>query len=628
MKFTCDHCSTRYTLSDEKVRNKVLKIRCKVCENIMVVRDPAARPAPEPAPVRLRAPDDDEDSTQLSAGLTAGFDAEWYAASAGMQHGPMPIERLLDELRSGQVKGQDLVWNATMADWQPAAEIPALAPALRRPAPKAPPLPPPPVAAGADDEATVIQGSPDLFRLAPSGGGAELLSREISQAVDALHPELTAPPVDEQADTALWPASDASDDPDDTTLAAPPAASLAAVTAALAGKAAQPARRKDSKASGPKGAPAPKPPAPKPPAPKPPAPKAKADKAPAPKASPSAPPAPASSAPPGPAAAPVSLPPAPAHPEPPSAAPAIPSVSELPPPVDAPASDAPATSADGVAPAAGSDWLTSLADHLDDAPAGPIVTASAAEVSAPEPSQGSGGRVAVILLLLIVIAGAVYLFTRDANPDPAADAATLAQVTARDAAPAPVVDAAAPDAAVPDAAVPDAAVADAAVPDAAPRKVARHTPRPEKRPSTAAAADTKAPAKQPSSASRRPTTGLAALDNNRRKVEVAPPTQAPERLPETLSKAQISSVLRQNKAGLQACYQRQLKRDNSMRGVKLPLKFTVQRSGRPSSVELPRRFDGTVLKTCLSSLVRRWHFPRFTGDPIPVEYPLVFQASL
>jgi len=42
MKFSCDKCSARYTISDEKVRGKLLKIRCKSCGNVIEVRDPAA----------------------------------------------------------------------------------------------------------------------------------------------------------------------------------------------------------------------------------------------------------------------------------------------------------------------------------------------------------------------------------------------------------------------------------------------------------------------------------------------------------------------------------------------------------------------------------------------------------
>src|SRR5579859_7405877 len=42
MKFVCDRCKTKYTIADEKVRQKVLKIRCKNCQQIIVVREPAA----------------------------------------------------------------------------------------------------------------------------------------------------------------------------------------------------------------------------------------------------------------------------------------------------------------------------------------------------------------------------------------------------------------------------------------------------------------------------------------------------------------------------------------------------------------------------------------------------------
>ena len=42
MKFVCHNCMTQYTISEEKVRNKRLKIRCKKCEAIIEVVDPAA----------------------------------------------------------------------------------------------------------------------------------------------------------------------------------------------------------------------------------------------------------------------------------------------------------------------------------------------------------------------------------------------------------------------------------------------------------------------------------------------------------------------------------------------------------------------------------------------------------
>ena len=31
MKFACEQCQTKYTIPDERVRGKILKIRCKNC---------------------------------------------------------------------------------------------------------------------------------------------------------------------------------------------------------------------------------------------------------------------------------------------------------------------------------------------------------------------------------------------------------------------------------------------------------------------------------------------------------------------------------------------------------------------------------------------------------------------
>ncbi|MFH1812355.1 MAG: AgmX/PglI C-terminal domain-containing protein [Pseudomonadota bacterium] len=39
MKFFCQKCQTKYAIADEKVRGKILKIRCKKCQAIIVVRE-------------------------------------------------------------------------------------------------------------------------------------------------------------------------------------------------------------------------------------------------------------------------------------------------------------------------------------------------------------------------------------------------------------------------------------------------------------------------------------------------------------------------------------------------------------------------------------------------------------
>src|SRR5215470_400178 len=61
MKFQCDRCKTRYSIADEKVRGKILKIRCKSCEAVITVRDagagsPGPRLVAEPAVTAPPAP--------------------------------------------------------------------------------------------------------------------------------------------------------------------------------------------------------------------------------------------------------------------------------------------------------------------------------------------------------------------------------------------------------------------------------------------------------------------------------------------------------------------------------------------------------------------------------------------
>ena len=45
MKFVCDRCQTKYSIADEKVRGKILKVRCKSCTNIITVREEGAAAA-------------------------------------------------------------------------------------------------------------------------------------------------------------------------------------------------------------------------------------------------------------------------------------------------------------------------------------------------------------------------------------------------------------------------------------------------------------------------------------------------------------------------------------------------------------------------------------------------------
>jgi predicted Zn finger-like uncharacterized protein len=62
VKFLCDRCKTRYSIGDDRVRGKILKIRCKNCGNVITVREgmtadaEASQPAAPEYAVRTKKP--------------------------------------------------------------------------------------------------------------------------------------------------------------------------------------------------------------------------------------------------------------------------------------------------------------------------------------------------------------------------------------------------------------------------------------------------------------------------------------------------------------------------------------------------------------------------------------------
>jgi predicted Zn finger-like uncharacterized protein len=168
MKFVCDRCQTKYSIADEKVRGKILKVRCKACTNIITVREegagagaaPIRRPSAPASPVGTRPPTPAVPRPPLAPPATAPIERRaaprpeppaddgvaWYMALDGNRTGPFTRKQLIDRV-APLPKDADLhVWNEKLGSWKPPTEVPALAHdlAARRRPPTPVPMPPPP----------------------------------------------------------------------------------------------------------------------------------------------------------------------------------------------------------------------------------------------------------------------------------------------------------------------------------------------------------------------------------------------------------------------------------------------------------------------------------------------------
>jgi predicted Zn finger-like uncharacterized protein len=178
LNFSCNKCQRRYSIADDKVRGKTVKVRCKNCQNVISVEGPPAEaeestrvvsladverlreqdrslaeeetasPVTQPAPAAAAAHSWEDEPTRTMPLRDAR--SPWFVMVKSKQEGPLDEGALSELVASGAVTARSYFWQQGMPDWKRGQDIPELAgffaPAEPPPAPPPPPLrtaPPP-----------------------------------------------------------------------------------------------------------------------------------------------------------------------------------------------------------------------------------------------------------------------------------------------------------------------------------------------------------------------------------------------------------------------------------------------------------------------------------------------------
>ncbi|MGK0358947.1 MAG: putative Zn finger-like uncharacterized protein [Bradymonadia bacterium] len=152
MRIVCDNCAAKYQISDEKVRNKVFKIRCKRCAHVIVVR---ANEQGERAEAPVQAAVAPVEAEPAVAQAAAG--AVWYVVVNREQVGPLTPDQVLAHFERGDVDADTFTWAEGMADWVRLATIPEFADHVAAAAPA--PADPAPTQQVATDQSASDQGA-------------------------------------------------------------------------------------------------------------------------------------------------------------------------------------------------------------------------------------------------------------------------------------------------------------------------------------------------------------------------------------------------------------------------------------------------------------------------------------
>ena len=111
MKIQCQSCQAKYTIADEKVLGKVVKIRCKKCGATIVINGNETRPAGE----------DNADTHVFD--YASQSNEQWTVNVADGDQRTMTPQEIATEYKNGVVNDETFCWKDGMADWLPLREI-------------------------------------------------------------------------------------------------------------------------------------------------------------------------------------------------------------------------------------------------------------------------------------------------------------------------------------------------------------------------------------------------------------------------------------------------------------------------------------------------------------------------
>ncbi len=154
MRFSCESCGSQYMISDDKVGPGGVKVRCKKCGNVVLVKRASAQAAgatPAPAP-RLSGVSDAALDRELGSAFDQAFGgaeapapepepapesrpsaggaeaiSDWYVAIKDAQVGPLPAAGVRGHWEAGDIGPDTLAWRPGMGDWVPLSTIPEMA---------------------------------------------------------------------------------------------------------------------------------------------------------------------------------------------------------------------------------------------------------------------------------------------------------------------------------------------------------------------------------------------------------------------------------------------------------------------------------------------------------------------
>jgi TonB family protein len=94
-----------------------------------------------------------------------------------------------------------------------------------------------------------------------------------------------------------------------------------------------------------------------------------------------------------------------------------------------------------------------------------------------------------------------------------------------------------------------------------------------------------------------------------------------------VDREKLASYVRSRKAAIQNCYEKELKRNPSLKG-KVVVRFSITPQGRTTDIDIEENTLGNeAVSSCIKTVIRGWVFPFKPPSEVPVAYPFVFSPA-
>jgi predicted Zn finger-like uncharacterized protein len=130
MKVTCPSCQSKYTVADEKVRGKTVKIRCRKCSATILADGTSLPGGANGAPGTFAGSLAESAQGATSAVEGASEEATYHVSTADGEPRTMTVPEIVAAYNEGHVTQETYVWADGMADWLPLGQVEPLVSAL------------------------------------------------------------------------------------------------------------------------------------------------------------------------------------------------------------------------------------------------------------------------------------------------------------------------------------------------------------------------------------------------------------------------------------------------------------------------------------------------------------------